>query len=282
MDNALFTEKHRAFQAVFQLPDIARPVVIHQHVDGGCRKTFDVLVVFFGIFFQEIVGKQQNIRFPLSQRRHVYRKDIQPVVEVSPKGFFLHTLLQVLVGGGDHPDINLDGFLPSDPFQFPLLENPQQPGLDIQADGSDLVQKNGSLVGQFKFPQFLLDSSGKRSFFMSEQFAFDQVGRKSRAIYLDERPFGSVGIVMHRVGHQFLASPALSPDQNRRVTFGDMGDHLEHFPHAAAVSHNVAETVFPFQLIAQPLVFFLELIFFQADRLDIDDVPGNHGGDDGQ
>jgi hypothetical protein len=45
--------------------------------------------------------------------------------------------------------------VPAHPLELFFLKDPQQVGLDIQADGADFVQKNGPLVGQFELAQLL-------------------------------------------------------------------------------------------------------------------------------
>ncbi len=222
MDHALLAQEHRPFDAVFQLPDVARPVVLHQHVDGRRRKPLDLLAVFLGVFFQEMIGQQQHVGLALPQRRHVDGKDVQAVVEIAPEGAVFDRVFQVLIGGGDDAHVGLDGLVAAHPLEFFLLEHPQQPHLDVQADGADLVQKKRAFVGQFEFAQLLLDGAGKRSFFVAEQLAFDEVLGQGRAVDLDEGAVGALAVVMDGIGHQLLPRSALPPDQDRGVAARDL------------------------------------------------------------
>ena len=70
-------------------------------------------------------------------------------------------------------------------------------------------------MGQFKLSDFLSDGTGKRPFFVTEQFAFDEIGRQSGAIDLDKRLIEHDGCYSaDRVGHQLLAGTAFPPDQH--------------------------------------------------------------------
>ncbi len=175
MDHPFFAEQYGPLDAVFQFTDVSGPVIIHEHVNGGRRKTADILTVLLGVFFEEMIRQQQHIGLTLPQRGHIDRKHVEPVIQIAAKRPILYGLFQILVGGRYDPYVGLDGLVSADPFEFFLLQHPQQADLDIQTDGTDFIQKNGSLVGQFELALFLFDGAGKSPQFMAEQFALDQV-----------------------------------------------------------------------------------------------------------
>ena len=72
------------------------------------------------------------------------------------------------------------------PLEFPLLQDAQQLGLQLQRDLADLIQKHRAAIGQLESPDALRDRAGEGALLMPEQFAFEQSGGNGRAIQLDE------------------------------------------------------------------------------------------------
>ena len=56
----------------------------------------------------------------------------------------------------------------------------------VQAEISDLVKENGSLVRQLKIAFAVDHGSRKAASDMSEQFTFEQLGRDRRHVHCDE------------------------------------------------------------------------------------------------
>ena len=78
---------------------------------------------------------------PFSQRRHIERNHVQAVkqifAEISARDF----IFQILVGGGDNPDIHGNGFVSAHRLKSLLLERAQDFGLRLQAHVADFVQE---------------------------------------------------------------------------------------------------------------------------------------------
>ena len=98
-----------ALEDVLQLADVARPRVRHQPAE--CRRVDAVkppgdprreLV-------EEVLRQQRNILGPLAERRELDREDAEPVVQVFAERLLADGLLEVAVGGGDDPDVDLSG-----------------------------------------------------------------------------------------------------------------------------------------------------------------------------
>ena len=58
--------------------------------------------------------------------------------------------------GRDHPHVDLPGGHIAQGHDFPFLQHPQQLDLKGRRHLSDLIQKDGSPVGRFKSPRFVL------------------------------------------------------------------------------------------------------------------------------
>jgi hypothetical protein len=67
---------------VFQLPDIARPVVIQEQAHGLGGKPLNFLVLFLGKTAQEIAGQQGDVIGPLLEFRQVDGNDVETVIEI--------------------------------------------------------------------------------------------------------------------------------------------------------------------------------------------------------
>ena len=138
-------------------------------------------------------------------------KHIQAVKQIAAKLFLRHALRQIPIGGCDQPQIHFDRSRPSQPFEFMVLQNPQQLGLQLQRDFADLVEEESAFISQFQAPNLLPDRSGKCALFVTEQFALQQPGRNRGAIQGDETfvlPFAGA---MDRTRNQTLCRSRFRP-----------------------------------------------------------------------
>ena len=62
--------------------------------------------------------------FPKWGKRN--REHIQTVEQIFPELAGLHSLLQVAIGGRDHPNIYIEGLCAANSLEFSVLQNPQQ------------------------------------------------------------------------------------------------------------------------------------------------------------
>ena len=104
-----------AFNAVFQLPHIAGPVVTHQHVDRRRGKPFHLLAVPDIQLFNEMLRQQNDVTAALAQIRHHNRENIQPVIQVFAELLLPHQLFEVATGGGKETDIRPQFLIAPDP-----------------------------------------------------------------------------------------------------------------------------------------------------------------------
>ena len=155
-------------------------------------------------------GQAAEFDGPLTQRRQLQRKHIEPVIEVCPEFFLADAATEVAVRGGDHPHIGADGLIAAYALELPLLQHAQQFDLHVRWHFTDLVEKNGARMGELETPHAPLDGPAERAAFVSKELAFDQADRKSGAIHLDERLVGPLAGGVDRACDQLLAGP-LSP-----------------------------------------------------------------------
>ena len=120
-----------------------------QGEQGLASKKFGFFV--FGIeLLQESGGQQGHILPPLPQRWDLQREHVEPIIQIHTKFSALGHGHQIPVSGSDHPNIHGDLFGSAYPAELPLLEHAQQLRLEVEGELANLVQKDGSSVGQLK------------------------------------------------------------------------------------------------------------------------------------
>ncbi|MGB9004664.1 MAG: hypothetical protein WCB96_02965 [Candidatus Aminicenantales bacterium] len=97
----------QALHHVPQLADVPLPGVSHQSLDGLRGEGLALEVVLFGKGLAEIFDQHRDVFLFLPQRGGSQGDHIQPEKQVVSKLSFLDGPLQILVGGGDDPDIHL-------------------------------------------------------------------------------------------------------------------------------------------------------------------------------
>src|SRR5262249_4530724 len=118
---------------------------------------------------------------------------------------FRRILIEVAVGRGDKPDIDLDFLGPTDAIKRLRFQDSKELGLKRQAHLADLVEKQGSPVRQLHQTQLSLARAGKRARLVTEQFRFKQLFLDRGAVYIDKGPAVSGRKAMDRVCDEFLA-----------------------------------------------------------------------------
>src|SRR6516165_7012001 len=127
-------------------------------------------------------GQNRDIFFALSQRGNLQWENIETVIKVFAKTARGYLFFQISIGGRDDPHIRLPGSVLAYTFITLLLQNPQQLGLQLQRDFTDLVQEQGSTGGEREAAGSILDSPGERALGVTEKFAFKQFLRDRSAI----------------------------------------------------------------------------------------------------
>ena len=242
-DSAPVGQQHGAFDRVFQFPDVARPLVAHQEFQRVGLQHGHLLLQLSRESLDEGSRERRHIRFPLAERRHVDGDDVEPVVQVITEGARLHHRRQVAVRGRDQPDVDLDGARTAQPFEFVLLQYTQDLRLGIGAHVADLVQEQRAPVGLFEAANPLLVGAGERPLLVAEEFRFQQVLLKRRAVDLDEIARRAVGVVMDGARDQFLAGAGLAADEDGGMAPGDLADDAEYRFEGAARADDAVEVV---------------------------------------
>lgn len=132
-DLLVLGQDDRALHEVAQLTDVARPgVALHEADDAG-REQLKALLVLGREDLEEVAGQKRDVPAALPQRRQVDGHHAQPVVEVLAEPALLDETLQPLVARRHQPHVHRDILVAADPGDLPLLQSPQELGLQIEA-----------------------------------------------------------------------------------------------------------------------------------------------------
>src|SRR6266403_2095495 len=186
-----------------------------------------------------------------AQRRKHDRDDVQAVVEVLAEASRLHLGLEVLVGGGEDADVDLERAVAAHPFELALLEHAQDLRLRLERHVADLVEEERAAVGDLELPLARHDRTREGALLVAEELALDQLARERSAVHLDERPRAPGAVVVERVGDQLLARAARAADQDREIGVRYLADHVEDALHPRALADQAAEAIRARDLLLQ-------------------------------
>ena len=120
---------------------------------------------------------------------HVKAQAVQQVGTETPLG---HEGPEIRMGGGHYPDIDLQGLLATEPFEFTVLDQSQELLLHRKRHGAQLVEEQGAAICAFKAPLAQSCGPGECARLMAKEFGVQQCLGQRGAVDLDEgrRPAG--------------------------------------------------------------------------------------------
>jgi len=128
----------------------------------------------------------------------------------------------------------------------------EQPGLQIEGQLANLVQKNGAAPGRGEQPVLGPAGPGESPFDVAEELAFDQRRHQRAAVDGDEWLGGIRTVGVDRAGDQLLARPALAQDQGGVVALRDFGEDAVELLHFRRAADEVTHPLLGAQPVAQP------------------------------
>jgi hypothetical protein len=125
----------------------------------------------------------------------------------------------------------------SDPLILPLLEEAEQPDLEVDRQLADLVEEEGAARGAFDATGLLLQRAGERAPFVAEEFAREEFSGEQAAIDGDERAVATWRAAVNGPGDQFLARAGFTGDENRGIGGRDKAGISQHLSPGRADAH---------------------------------------------
>src|SRR5262249_4656181 len=142
---------HRPLDHIFQLSDVARPGVRSER-PGGILAELEPASMFLTVSSEQRVSQQDDVLTTLTQRRQLDRDDGQPKVEVLAEAASANLGLEVLVRRCNDTCVDLDPIPAANPFDLPLLQEPEQLDLERQTHLPHLVEEEGPTVSNLELP----------------------------------------------------------------------------------------------------------------------------------
>ena len=176
--------------------------------------------------------------------------------QILAEGAVLHPLLQVLVGGGNHPHIGFHRAMTAHPVKMTVAEDPQQPGLQVKRHVADFVEKQGAAIGLLKAAAAHGLCTGKGAALMAKQLGLQQILGYSRGVDGHKGPVRARRVLVQCARHQLLAGARFAGDHHRHVALAQAANGPKHILHGrrlpqhlgrighALFSHLLAQTLF--------------------------------------
>src|SRR5579863_5747179 len=294
-------DRDGALDGVFELADVARPVISLERPQGLGLEILKRLLHLQGVPAEEAARQGLDVLRTPAQRRHVNGHHVDAVVEVLAKLSGAHHRLEVAVGRGDqaHVDRHIRG-TPERPY-LALLQDAQQLHLHHRAGLADFVEEERPAARRFDDPLTIRVGAGESPLEVAEQLAFEQRLRKGAAVDGDEGALAALARLVDGARHELLPGAAFARDHDGRRGRRDGAYHLEDGLHLRAAPDDVVTREDPQQLAAQLDVLLaqrqlLERLLHHQPRffhqpVGLDDVAvsaevqrldgGRHGGDGG-
>ena len=228
---------------VFELPDVARPAVGEQRALGFLGELYGRHVVFLGKVGGKFAEQQQDVVAAVAQRRQFDGHRAEPVEEVFPETSFGNGFPHVDVGGGDDAHVGFLHLRRTHLYELAVFEHAQQTGLRGHGQLAHLVEEDGTAVGLLEIALAVGQGTGKRPFFVAEEFRVDRSLGYGTAVHGDITAVfaGAVGVYYLRKG--FLTRTAFAGDEDRQVGRGDLQGAAHGAQQARAVADD-AEALF--------------------------------------
>src|SRR5437899_10491490 len=110
-----------------------------------------------------------NVIVDMAHRRMTNGNRLQPIEQVLAKLAFADMLLDIGVGSGDDTDIHLNFVHAAKVHEFSVLEHAENLALRVQAHGANLVQEQGSAIGDFKQAFLGRNGAGECTLYVPEE-----------------------------------------------------------------------------------------------------------------
>jgi hypothetical protein len=213
-----------------QLADVPRVVAAGEQVEDRRIEPRDRGVG--PALAQEVFGQPADVARPGPERGHGDDVRDQPVVQVGAEPALPLFGRQVAVRRADQPERRPLPRVAAEPLVRPLLDHPEQLGLEGRRELADLVEEQGAVVGQRERPLAAAHRVRERAALVSEELAAAQLRDDRGAVEHDEVPLVRAGVEqVGQAGEQLLAGAGRAGQQDARVAVpGDLDQPAERPP----------------------------------------------------
>ena len=206
-DHTAPAEQRGAVEAILQLADVARPVVVEQRVQGRRRQLLRRQAEAALGLLQGEPGQQGDVLPALPQRRQVRGEHGQAVVQLRPQLPARDGLGRGNAHRREDADVSGDGGVAAEADDLSLLQRHQQLGLDRQGHRVQLVEEQRAPARSLEPTGPAAPGAGEGAGGDAEQLALDQLGGDGRAVDVDKRPPAPGAGLVDPPGEMALAGP---------------------------------------------------------------------------
>jgi hypothetical protein len=228
------SQRDRPLDFVAELSHVPWPPVLDEQVERFTAKVNVRLVEPLRGFPQEQTAQVGNFLTALAQWRDVDPDDTEAIIQIFSEPTLGDALLEVGVGGGDHPNVHTLGPRVADRHDFALLEKTQKLWLHVKGDVANFVEKQSATCGRSNQSRLIGDRSGKATSAMAEQLTVGQLACGCRAVEGEEQGRCAGRSHVDRSCHELLARPTLPGDEHGEIVPLETLNLLGHALHDGA------------------------------------------------
>ncbi len=144
-DQRLFAaDEDIAANEVFELADVARPVIVLHQADGTLREQLRGVLEGLGVVVDEVVNQNRQIGDSLAQGRKIDRHGVDAEEEVQAEGAVLDLVAKIAVRGRDEAGGNGAGFVTTHADEGAVLQDLKELGLNREIETANLIQEESA------------------------------------------------------------------------------------------------------------------------------------------
>src|SRR5713226_2246476 len=174
-----------------------------------------------------MIGERQDVGAALAERWNRERENVEPEIKIFAEAPGLHGGGKIDVCEGYETRFDAQGFRASETFESALLQNSQELALRCGRERGHLIENDGAVAAELEAAEFALDGPGKCAAFVAEEFAFDELGRKTGAIDFQERRVAARTEFMNQAREVVFTAAAFTGDQERGGSDRDFRGELK-------------------------------------------------------
>jgi hypothetical protein len=209
-------------------------------------------------------------------------ENVEAVKKVAAKGALGDEFRKIGVGGGDNANVHALGAVAAKAFEFLLLENAQEFGLEFERKIADFIEEERAAIGQLEASDFLADGAGEGAAFVAKEFGFEQSSGNRSAIDFDEGAVAAGAEIVDGAGEELLTGAGFAQKKNRGCGGSGELDLREGAFEGGAFADNFLKIEFATDFLFEVELFFGELVFQRVDFLEgqgVFDGDGDLRGD---
>ena len=191
-----------------------------------------------GALLQKVAREHGHVLVPLAQRGQAQADHVEAVEQVLAEATFLDALLQVLVRGGNHAHMGLDGRVAAHPVELAVRQHAQKTRLQIKRHVADFIEEQRAALGLLEAAAPLRLRTGEGAALVAEEFALQQVLGNGGGVDGHKGAIGHGRMLVQRARHQFLARAGFAGDEHRDLALRQPPDGAEHVLHGGRLAQH--------------------------------------------